>query len=120
MSAFARVIFAFLNPIFLGVLALLLGTLYIYKYRMFNAGYFPKARADRTMYLVRAMNWSIFGIALVAAIYLPELERQLILRVAIGFMLISEVAYNFDNLVLMLNEAREGLKKKLGKLSGRQ
>lgn len=83
----------------LGVLCFLLAFANLYKYWHFKRLELPPEMTrfvlDKPIYLVRVLNWTIFGVSWVMFTYIPLTEARALLRLSVSFIILSEVLYNW-------------------------
>lgn len=94
---FADHIFLLFPTQLLGAIALVISAIQVYKYCCRQELWcLPEGR--RPAYLVRALNWFVFGTALLLFPHLDILTARATLRVALAFVVFSEIAYNITYL----------------------
>jgi hypothetical protein len=85
----------FLFPTYLlGILSFLVAIIHVHKY-FCAEGLWPSPESKRPAYLVRSLNWTVFGIALILFPHFNLMLGRATLRIALAFMVLSELSYNY-------------------------
>lgn len=83
----------------LGILCFLLALVNMFKYWYFRRIEVPREMISvgivRPIYLVRVLNWTVFGVSWMLFTFLPLTEARALLRVSVSFLILSEVLYNW-------------------------
>ena len=87
----------FMPPI-MGLLCVLLASIYMWKRAHVGK---PIVRS-RQGYIIKAVNWTILGLAYFSRAFLPHADWGALLRISFGLLIISEILYNWHHLVTML------------------
>ncbi len=103
MDAFVENIFIIFSPNLLGLLSLVVAGIHIYKYYCKDEAWCLEKR-HRPVYLVRALNWFVFGAAFLVFPHVDVLCGRAILRLALAFMVLSELSYNITFAYDMLKD----------------
>lgn len=106
-SLWARHIFLLLSSHFLGVLSFTIAAIHVYKYFCKRDDLCPPLK--RPSYLVRALNWLVFGTALILFPHMSLTGGRALLRVALAFMIFSELGYNLGYLGDLLKDTQKAL-----------
>ena len=92
-------VFVVFHAHFLGILCFLLAVANLYKYWYFKRIEIPEEMRglvlDKPIYLVRTLNWIVFGAAWMMFTVLPLAEARALLRLSVSFLILSEVLYNW-------------------------
>jgi hypothetical protein len=92
-------VFVFFHAHFLGTLCFLLAIVNLYKYWFFKRIEIPEdmkiVGMSRPIYLVRVLNWTVFGASWMLFTILPLTEARALLRIGVAFIILSEVLYNW-------------------------
>jgi hypothetical protein len=94
--------FTILVPHLLGLVAITLAVINLYKYRLIMHASCAPFIEKRPIYLVRFMNWLVFGAAFFIFPFIPLMEGRALLRISLSFMMISELAYHYYHIVDMV------------------
>lgn len=79
------------SPVVLALLASGLVTIHVYKWHRYTKVMFR----SRLGYLAKAFNWLVFCLAFIVFPYLPLYEGRALLRLAVAFLMLSELAYQY-------------------------
>lgn len=92
-------VFFVLHAHILGVACLLLALVNLYKYWRFRKFPIPaemyRITGGKPIYLVRMLNWTIFGTVWFLFPAIPLTEARALLRLSITFIILSEILYNW-------------------------
>ena len=104
MGEFLRfVAFVIFSEVFLAMLMILLAWVYVWK----SNNYTVIPGRGRAGYLVKALNWIIFAIALLVYPCFSHVDGRALGRIALSFFLLSEVAYQTRYFGSMAREVYE-------------
>lgn len=95
-------IFTILPPYLIATMALLASLMNLYKYLEYN----PLSAANilvstKPIYVVRALNWFTLAVAFYVSPGLPVDHSRALIRISIGLMVFSELAYNYTHIIGM-------------------
>ena len=116
---FADHIFLWFPTGFLGALSFLVALIHIYKYYC-KKEMWCAPEGKRAAYLVRSLNWFVFGIALFLFPHLELIQARATLRIALAFMILSELGYNLTYVADMIKDLPklpEATRQKLSELN---
>lgn len=99
--------FTVFRPHILALFALLLVVIHVYKWHNY-----PRiVYRSRAGYLAKAFNWLVFCLAFFVFPCLPLTEGRALLRLAVAFLMLSELAYQYPILLQLAREVRTWIRR---------
>jgi hypothetical protein len=107
ISSFTSAVFLVFHTHILSMFSLTLALINIYKYHISSDMEIIFTGSRRPIYLVRTLNWIVFGVALFLFPFLPVVAARINLRIALALMILSELLFNSSYFSAMLRETIE-------------
>jgi hypothetical protein len=95
------------RPHILAVIALILAFVYLYKWTNYGR-IMPRSRQG---YLAKGFNWLVFCLAFFVFPCLPLVEGRALLRLAVAFLMLSELAYQYPLIMQFAREVKQWIRR---------
>lgn len=109
LATIEYIAFTLFTPLLLGALSVALALIYLHKFFR-NGAAVPRGHWG---YTIKGFNWAVFAAAFFVFPLLPLETARALLRLSVSFLLLSELAYFWDDAKFIVREAGSWIRSQI-------